>query len=257
MLKFFKFRQTRQQLAGLHPCQLPHQLDLTQAGKVLVIAPHPDDETLGCGGTLAQLALRCPVKVALVTDGSGAGGLPPGTGAVRQAEFLRALNVLGIDDSMQFDQPDGAFQGTAELAKSVRSLLASYQPDWVFLPSPLDYHRDHVRIANFFEPLCRQAPSVRKLLFYEVWAPVPATHVVDITEQASLKQSALSQHATAMQYGDYQRAVDGLNRYRGLYLGRSRMAEAFWVEAIGGDSSFNQVNKLALRLLSHLSRHLK
>lgn len=249
MLNFFKNKRISQQLAGLHPCELPRQLDITQAGKVLVIAPHPDDETLGCGGTIAQLALRCPVKVALVTDGSGAGGLPAGAGAVRQAEFIRALNVLGIQDSIQFAQPDGDFQGTAELAQRVRTLLANYQPDWVFLPSPLDYHRDHVRIATFFEPLCRQAPSVTKLLFYEVWAPVPATHVVDITEQASLKQIALSEHATAMQHGDYQRAVDGLNRYRGLYLGRDRIAEAFWVESTKSDSLFNQVTNLALRLL--------
>jgi LmbE family N-acetylglucosaminyl deacetylase len=252
MLNFLRARRIRRQLAALDACPLPQALDLTQARKVLVFAPHPDDETLGCGGTLARLALHCPVKVVLVTDGSGAGGLPPGADTIRQAEFVRALAVLGVTDSAQLNQPDGSFQGSPELALQVRALLEDYQPDWVFLPSPLDYHRDHVRIAAFLKPLCCRAPSVKQLLFYEIWAPVPATHVVDITEQAPRKQAALTEHATAMSCGDYQRAVGGLNSYRGLYLGRDRLAEAFWVEPAKGAGLFSQVQAMALRLLETL-----
>ena len=106
MLNFLRARRIRRQLAALDACPLPQALDLTQARKVLVFAPHPDDETLGCGGTLARLALHCPVKVVLVTDGSGAGGLPPGADTIRQAEFVRALAVLGVTDSAQLNQPD-------------------------------------------------------------------------------------------------------------------------------------------------------
>ena len=252
MFSFLRNKRIQRQLAGLAACPLPQPLELNRARKVLVFAPHPDDETLGCGGTLAQLALLCPVKVVLVTDGSGGGGLPRGAGATRQAEFVRALGILGVSESMQLHQPDGDFQGSAELSLQIRTLLDEYQPDWVFLPSPLDYHRDHVRIAAFLEPLCRRAPSVTQLLFYEIWAPVPATHVVDITEQAGRKQEALAAHATAMPHGDYQRAVDGLNRYRGLYLGRNRLAEAFWVEPVTGQGMFNLVQAMALRMLTGL-----
>lgn len=250
MLSFLRGRRIQRQLARLQACPLPQPLDLNCARKVLVFAPHPDDETLGCGGTLARLALLCPVKVVLVTDGSGAGGLPAGAGVARQAEFVRALRVLGVTDSLQLHQPDGNFEGSPELAAEVKALLDEYRPDWIFLPSPLDYHRDHVRIAAFLEPLCRRAPSVTQLLFYEIWAPVPATHVVDITEQAGRKQDALAAHATAMPHGDYQRAVDGLNRYRGLYLGRNRLAEAFWVEPVTGQGLFDLVQAMALQMLT-------
>lgn len=254
MLNFFTARRVRRQLAGLQPCPLPRLLDLTLARKVLVFAPHPDDETLGCGGTLARLAQMCPVKVVLVTDGSGAGGLPAGAGVVRQAEFIKALALLGVTDSIQLNQPDGSFEGGPDLALRVQGVLADYQPDWVFLPSALDYHRDHVRIAAFLEPLCRRALSVKQLLFYEIWAPVPATHIVDITEQADIKRAALAAHATAMECGDYMRAIDGLNRYRGLYLGRNRLAEAFWVESGRQDGLFGQVQSVALKLLSFVGR---
>ncbi len=254
MFHFFNNRRVRHQLEGLQACPLPRELDLSLARKVLVFAPHPDDETLGCGGTLARLSKLCPVKVALVTDGSGAGGLPAGAGVLRQAEFVKALEVLGINDSVQLNQPDGFFEGNAELAASVQKLLDEYKPDWVFLPSTLDYHRDHVRIAAFLAPLCRRAPSVRQLLFYEIWAPVPATHVVDITEQADIKGSALAAHATAMVCGDYQRAVDGLNRYRGLYLGRGKLAEAFWVEPAYSKEQFRNVQAVALKVLAFLGQ---
>lgn len=250
MFSYIVNRKIRRQLNALAQCPLPLPLDLTLARKVLVFSPHPDDETLGCGGTLARLAQMCPVKVALVTDGSGAGGLPSGAGAVRQLEFVKALALLGVKDSIQLNQPDGFFEGSADLAAVVEKLLDDYKPDWVFLPSPLDYHRDHVRIAAFLEPLCRRAVSVKQLLFYEIWAPVPATHVVDITDQAGLKQAALAEHATAMVCGDYQRAVDGLNRYRGLYLGQNRLAEAFWVEPRGQHALFRLVQTLAFKLLS-------
>lgn len=249
MLNFLNDRRITRQLAQLAPCPLPQPLELTAARKVLLFAPHPDDETLGCGGTLTRLAQMCPVKVVLVTDGSGAGGLPPGAGAARQSEFVRALAVMGITDSEQLDQPDGAFLASSALADRVNSILDDYQPDWIFLPSPLDYHRDHVRIAAFLEPLCRRAPSVKKILFYEIWAPVPATHVVDITDQAEIKQLALAEHATAMACADYQAAIHGLNRYRGLYLGPGKLAEAFWVEPTHGKSLFQRIQTIALRLL--------
>lgn len=72
---------------------------------------------------------------------------------------------------------------------------------------------------------------IEYLLFYETWAPVPATHLVDITSQVHLKQHALAQHATALAHCDYDKAIAGLNSYRGIHLGKGKSAEAFWVEA--------------------------
>lgn len=232
---------------------LPRPLDLGRARRVLVFAPHPDDESLGCGGTLARLAASpdCTVKVVLVTDGSGGGQLPAGTDLVRQQEFRDALATLGIHDTEFLGAPDGTFAPTAQLRDRVCRMLETFRPNWVFLPSPLDYHRDHARLALFIAHLCHRAATLESLLFYEIWAPVPATHVVDITAVGELKQQALACHATAMACGDYQRAIDGLNRYRGLYLGRDRLAEAFWVEP-AARPLFNRVAGAALAVLERL-----
>lgn len=240
-------------LGQLPLCKLPAPLDLSKARRVLVFAPHPDDESLGCGGTVALLASQCRVKVVLVTDGSGAGGLPEGADYLRQKEFRAALAELGVDQFELLGYPDGAFVPDPTIEKRLWEILSVYQPDWVFLPSPLDYHRDHVRISLLLEPLCRRCRTVTHLLFYEIWAPVPATHVVDITEVFGLKRLAIGQHRTALACGDYLGAVEGLNRYRGLYVGPDRLAEAFWVEQMGSPSLFRRLKDFSLALLGRMA----
>lgn len=230
-------------------CALPRPLDLERIKRALVFAPHPDDESLGCGGTIARLAERCAVRVVLVTDGSGAGGLPPGTSQIRLAEFVAALERLGVRDYISLDQPDGEFVANTSLEKQVKQILADFHPDHVFLPAPIDYHRDHLRIAEFLTPLCREKASIEALVHYEVWAPVPATHVVDITDQWACKIAALNEHRTAMACGDYLEAIRGLNRYRGLYLGKNRLAEAFLVEPANQPSQFSIFLGCTLRMI--------
>jgi LmbE family N-acetylglucosaminyl deacetylase len=236
-------------------CKLPGPLDLQSVQRVMVFAPHPDDESLGCGGTIALLARHCEVVVVLVTDGSGAGGLPEGAAAIRQQEFRRALSVLGVHHSHCLQAPDGAFVDTVAMRKSIDALLLAHRPQWVFLPSILDYHRDHLRISDLLHRLSAAHRCVERLLFYEIWAPVPATHVVDITDVWLQKLNAIAEHHTAMACGDYLRAIEGLNAYRGLYLGRAgRWAEAFWVEDLHhGPSVFDTVQRLALQLLRRMA----
>lgn len=246
----------RRQLATLAPFSLPRALDLGAAQRVLAFAPHPDDETFGCGGTLALLARLCPVKVILITDGSGAGDLPPGTAEKRQTEFKKALHALGVGEYRCLDEPDGNFRDTPEFRGKITALLEQDRPNWVFLPSPLDYHRDHVRAAVVLTELCRRASSVEQLLFYEIWSPLPATHVVDITSVLERKRAAIQSHVTALACGDYLNATLGLNAYRSLYLPHDasppRWAEAYWVEATQRDSLFVQVLNLSLGLLERL-----
>lgn len=252
MLRFIKqWRQTTPPpLNELTLCPLPRPLALDAAKKVLVFAPHPDDESLGCGGTLAHLAQHCPVKVVLVTDGSGAGGLPAGSDLIRQQEFIAALAHLGITDYELLQQPDGAFEATAEVMAKIEQILSDYQPNWVFLPSPLDYHRDHVKLSHALSAQCQRAKSVEALLFYEIWAPLPASHVVDISTVVEQKRQALQAHATAMACADYEAAMLGLNRYRGLYLGKGKLAEAFYVEHLPLTTDFiTQIQQMGLSLL--------
>jgi N-acetylglucosamine malate deacetylase 1 len=216
---------------AVQPNQLPRELDLAPVRRALVIAPHPDDETLGCGGTLARLAPTCEIHVLLVTNGDGGGELPPGTSERRKAEMAAAVRTLGIRTQvLHFDAPDGRFSDSPQYRQRVAALLEQHRPEWVFLPWLLDSHPDHSRIAQATSRVLQRS-AVQQVLYCETWTPVPATHVVDITSVLERKKAAVLCHETALQYGNYLDAMIGLNAYRALYLPtrERRWAEAFAV----------------------------
>lgn len=230
MKKFINnWRQSR--IAKLRPCPLPKLLTPLDNGKVLVFAPHPDDETLGCGGTLAKLkAVGCTIKVVFVTDGGGAGGLPEGSIAIRQQEAAAALTTLGVQDWLFLDEPDGSFRNHPAFERLALEIMQAFQADWIFLPSVLDYHRDHVAIGQTLFALWQQHKTAARLFFYEIWSPLPATHVVDISSAIELKRQAIEQYKLPLSHCDYLSASIGLSRYRALYLPKQehqQYAEAF------------------------------
>ena len=234
----------------------PGALDLSQPRSVLVFAPHPDDDILGCGGTLLKLAKTASVCVVLVTDGSGAGELPSGTDKVRQAEFESALALLGVSQFKFLNQPDGFFQPNERLREAIIETLENFEPDWIFFPARFDYHRDHVLISEFVFNTASVMSSKSTLIEYETSAPIQATHLVDITDVFSLKIEALQQHATALACGDYLRAISGLNAYRGLSLGSDKYAEAFHVCPASSASIAQGIKGVFWRLICWWNKRL-
>lgn len=125
---------------------------LTPARGVLALAPHPDDETLGCGGLLAMAGARgVPTRVAYLTDGGashpGSADWPPARlGALRRQEARRACHVLGVARApVFFGLPDGGTldaplgDATARLADLVRR----DRPGLIVTTWRLEPHCDH------------------------------------------------------------------------------------------------------------------
>lgn len=196
-------------------------LPIHQAQRVMVFAPHPDDECLGCGGLVAQLVRRgVPVRVVLVTDGSGAGGLPPGSDLVRQDEFRSSLRQLGVLDHALLGFPDGELEPATALFDAISREVDTYLPNWLVGPSSADAHRDHRCVAQAVQRAAQRCAAVEAVLEYETWGALPASHVLDITEDFAAKMRAVAQHVLALQQMDYAQASEGLCRYRALLLGR-------------------------------------
>lgn len=226
----------------LAACPMPLALDLPQGSRVLVVAPHPDDETLGCGGTLALLRRRgCSVRVLVVTD--GAAGDPAhyvdDVVAVRQAECRAALAQLGVEDVSFLGEPDGALTVHPGVRHAFAQAFIQFRPDWVFAPAALDYHRDHVAVSLGIAEAWRRHGHGCRLFYYEIWAPLPITHVVDVSEGIAAKRAALAQYQLPLRYGNYTQASEGLMAYRGLFLpqgsGRPALpAEGFLEEWANG-----------------------
>jgi LmbE family N-acetylglucosaminyl deacetylase len=240
-------------------CPLPQRLDLSTFRRVQVFIPHPDDESIGCGGLLALLMEQgSTIQAVLVTDGGGAGGLPATAIQERRAEFIAALKVLGIDNYLLLDLPDGNVQSSKELNLSLHGVLKDFKPDSVVMPSILDLHRDHRVIAKALLEVCKKHSFIQQLIQYEVWCPLPVTHILDITAVAQKKWQAIAQHKTALACGNYLSASEGLARYRALLLGpfgNPIFAEAFVVDSNSSLKSGDEhwLAKTSQELISRLA----
>ena len=220
-------------------------------GRIAVLAPHMDDEVFGCGGTIALAAdAGAAVAFVYVTDGSkgypGArlhGVADAGAAAAearlvtrRKEEARRAAALLGVSDLVFLDRPDGVLAVTADAVHALADALARLAPAAVFLPFLTDLHHDHWITNCLFVQAARRARLSASVACwgYEVWTPLVANAVVDITAAADRKGVAMREFLSQQVEFDYPRAMLGLNTYRSLHRGRARgLAEAFHVAELG------------------------
>ncbi len=193
---------------------------------ILVFAPHPDDEILGCGGYLALMqAAGHRIRVVIVTD--GARGLPAGRDSeVRCRECLAGLMILGITHVEFWEQPDGNVPLSGSIVDDCRQLVREMKPSEILLPAPGDSHRDHRRVTRLILKTL-ESHWQGKLLFYETVHPAPVINFYqDITATMPLKLQALKSHASQLKQFDYEENCQALARLRGLASG-SKYAEGF------------------------------
>lgn len=216
----------------MRPPVPPTVLTAPPRGSVLILAPHQDDESLGCGGAIVFHHRQGDrVKVVFATD--GAAGDPLGYyrdcdyREVRRAEARRAAAILGTDELVFWDYPDGRLAEARDLSDRLRVLLTTDRPDIIYRPSTLELHPDHWALAvGVEEALGQYRPAVGDFC-YEIWATVQPTHTLDITEVWDLKRKAVEQHESQTRYNDLIYMGAGLNAYRTLYKPSARYVEAF------------------------------
>ena len=208
----------------------PAPLALPPAGStVLVLAPHADDETFGCGGTIARLVdAGVRVVVAIVTD--GARGDPENycggdVVRVRREEALAAARILGVQETVFLDFPDGEVQADDALQAALLALLEELRPAWVFAPDENDAHRDHVAVALAAQRACGQWAAQGNALrgfAYEIWSPIAADAFVALPAEAlGRKQTAMRVYKLPLRYVDYVASMEALVRYRALSSGQT------------------------------------
>lgn len=219
--------------------------------RVLVIAAHPDDEVLGCGGTIARHAESGDeVQVLIVAE--GATSRQESRDRINAAAELSALaqaaekagSILGASGVELLDFPDNRLDSLPrlDLIKHLEERINSHQPEIVYVHHSGDVNVDHRRLHEAVVTACRPTPghSVRRLLSFEVvssteWQPpgsAPAFNpnfFVDISAQLARKRDALVAYAGEMRPWPHARsleAVEHLARWRGAQVG-VEAAEAF------------------------------
>ena len=218
---------------------IPYEALNLRAERLLVLAPHPDDEVIGCGGVVFQhLREGRPVRVAVATDGVEAAPSDDRDSyrARREEESRRALDAAF--DFFRF--PDRALeQHLDDLAARLRDVLDQFRPDLILVPSAIEIHPDHLALSRCFCELIQRDPSlfadlaVARVAFYEVSQPLRPNVLVDITGVAAAKYDAIAAHSSQTEIRDYVSFARGLNAYRAMTLAPEvRFAEAYWVTSL-------------------------
>jgi LmbE family N-acetylglucosaminyl deacetylase len=200
---------------------------------VLVIAPHPDDEAIGCGGAVLNHAdAGDRVVVAVLTSGElGLKNLPREEAwRVREAESRAAAAILGTAATHFLRLPDwGLEDAVTEAAAALHPVLTREQPGLIYLPHQQDDHPDHRACL----PIVRAALSLGQegaveLRAFEVWSPLGTVdHFEDISSVIDQKLAAVRAYPSQLAQLPYDDAIHGLNRYRGVLSRQHRYAEAY------------------------------
>lgn len=212
----------------------PYQTTMPGAGKVLVLAPHPDDETLGCGGAIQlHMQRQDTVRIIFLTDG-GRGdfeGRYKGQNyrKIRKNEAIAAAKHLGSPDLEFWDFPDRDIDLSA-LQDRLESILLNFRPDLVYVTSPLELNPDHRAAAYGLWKALEVTGINTQVAFYEVSTPIIPNVLIDITEVMSKKEAATRVYESQMHVVDYFEIVEALNRFRSLTVsGSIKYAEAFLI----------------------------
>lgn len=200
---------------------------------VLVLAPHPDDEALGCAGTLSLLNRQgVSSTVVFISDGECLNGAPSATvAAARREEGKKCSEMLGCREPVFLGLPDGDVGSHIETGMTILSgIIGLKKPDIIFSPSPVDHHQDHIATARIAARLLQDAGTFR-LAFYEVYSTVRFNYLIDITGAAEKKEQAILNYRTSL-YGrpeKYVHASLGMNAHRSIFAEKEGYYEAFYI----------------------------
>jgi len=213
---------------------------------VMVVAPHPDDETLGCGGTLLRLAAEgVQTHWVIMTKMTRGGGWTAAAMRRREGEIAAVRRALGFASVDALGFPAGGLDAVP-LKETVAALSAAFtrvKPELLFVPGSQDAHSDHRSAFAACSAAAKsfRQPSLRKILMYETLsetdAGLPAapafqaTSWCDISGQLDGKLAALALWGAEMGKHPFPRSTDSvraLATLRGAQAG-VRYAEAFSV----------------------------
>lgn len=216
---------------------------------IIIVAPHADDEILGCGGVIAKhVSNGSNVYVIIATNGNkGAPELFSKEQVDRtKKEAVQSHKLLGIKETIFLDFPAPALNSYPQykISLALKTVFDKYRPNTIYIPNPGDLHLDHVAIYRSSLVAARPIGdcSIDLILCYETlseteWTPnsdkpFAPNYFVDISDYIDSKLLAMQQYKSQLR--DYPssrslKALHALSVLRGSTVGQKH-AEAFYVE---------------------------
>jgi LmbE family N-acetylglucosaminyl deacetylase len=231
---------------------------LPSSPRVLAIAPHPDDETIGAGGSLALHRLMGdPVEVAVVTDGrrsKAAGTSLEERGDTRRREAERAIARLGVEDFTWMGHAEWEWD-LDRVSAEIRQIVQRCSPAVIYAPCRVDGHPEHVRVAQALSRALDGStkPVVRAYQIHTPLTPVLVTRAFDVSVVADTVARAMGEYRTQLETIARTRR---LKRYSARLHGARSEAEVFWeMSAVEYSRVHSDVRKDEWRAYAGLGPH--
>ena len=210
-------------------------IGLLRGRRVVVVAPHFDDEVIGCGGALLKARAEMDwLAIVHVTEAS----------EQRLSEFNAIRDALGVDTHVRLAARDGFVANTGDrVVEQLIEVIQLHRPDVVLAPHRDDDHEDHRAVAGAVWQAAGMArywslapPArphrVEHVVGYDVWTPLRSPSVVcDVTDVFAQKRALVRAYTSQLAdfpYEDYVTALDG---WRGMLHHKSGYAEAYAIQA--------------------------
>lgn len=219
--------------------------------KVLIISAHPDDETLGCGGTIAKHKLQGDkIFQIFVSDGEGArvNNEKHLIKSIDNRRFMakKAAKILGVSETVFLDFQDNRLdaQPLLNIVKDLEFYINKIKPNIVYTHSDLDLNIDHQIVSRATLTACRpiSVSSVKEIFFFEVLSSTEwnfkssnnfnPNYFVDISKTLKIKLKALRLYKKELRPYPHPRSLLGvkiLSKYRGMMSGLKE-AEGFFLK---------------------------
>lgn len=217
--------------------------------KVVVIAPHADDEVIGCGATIARHIDEGDEVVVVIATNASVGApelFSPSKSQHIMEETVAAHQLLGVKERIFLDFPAPALNAFPEykISLELSKIFQKFSPTHLYLPHPGDIHQDHKAIyrAALVAARPQGAHKTSNIFCYETlseteWAPMQEKHfvpnyLIDVTKVFEKKIEAMKcckSQIKAFPHSRSLEALEALAKYRGSTIGVER-AESFFVE---------------------------
>jgi len=207
--------------------------------KIMVIAAHPDDEMLGCGGTLIKHSKKGDlIKTLILGQGMLSRGEDESILNQLRADSKKANDIIGVNDLKFFDFPDNAFDSVPllNIIKVVEKEIDDYEPDIIYTHFSNDLNIDHRRTFEAVMTACRPQPAFKNPDIYSFFiqsstdwiSSTEATQFVpnvfvDVEDEIEQKIEALKTYQTEMKEYPHSRSLESIrvfSQYWGTRVGK-------------------------------------
>lgn len=231
---------------------IPYTTSPAPEGPWLVFSVHPEDATLGMGGSLLLAAQQGKdVTLVVLTAGSAQGNEVEPASALhtREREATEVARMLQVKTIQFWGQSGRRLRTNPDLVDRAAELIRQVEPRSVFFPSPMELHVEHRTASEIVWEGLRRCPGMRTAAYaYEIHVQCPANRLIDITSVAEAKGSLMALYRSRAAENDFVSAVLSLNKTRACTLpAKVDSAEAFYAYAgvVESDLTLHTIRSLS------------